>query len=189
MLCELGCGNESKFYSKWSKIHICSDHVNKCPSRRQGRPQSEMTKQKLSQIAKNKGYGGYKEGSGRGKRGWYQGYYCASSWELAYIVFCLDHGIGVVRNQDKRQYTWNGVIMNYVPDFIVEGRFVEIKGYNSPQWLAKREANPDVEVLGSREMKPILEYVVKKYGKNFINLYKDSSVQGAQTDLKSVAAE
>ena len=55
----------------------------------------------------------------------------------------------------------------YIPDFVVEGRVVEIKGYRSSQWEAKLAHNPDVEVLYKNELTPVLDYVTSKYGDNF----------------------
>lgn len=116
-------------------------------------------------------YGGYIPGSGRGKSGRYRGIWCDSSWELAYVIYCLDHGIDIIRNTTRRCYQHNGKTRSYIPDFLVEQDIVEIKGYKTEEWLAKISYNPDVKVLYEDEMKPILEYVISKYGKNFIKLY------------------
>jgi hypothetical protein len=137
-----------------------------------GKPHSEESKIKLSQKAKERNFGGYVKGSGRGKKGWYKGFFCDSSWELAYIIYCLDHGISIIRNTNKRKYIWEGAEYNYIPDFIVDGVLTELKGWSSPKWQAKKEYNPDVVVLYKEEMQPILKYVVEKYGKNYINLYE-----------------
>lgn len=134
-------------------------------------PHSQETKDKLSRVAKKRKLGGYVRGSGRGKKGWYKGYFCDSSWELAYVVYCLDHNISIKRNTEKRQYIWNNKVKNYIPDFLVEGRLIEIKGYKTDEWKAKLSANPDVEVLYEKEMQPILSYVKNKYGKDFVKLY------------------
>jgi methionine salvage enolase-phosphatase E1 len=135
-------------------------------------PHTEKTKQRLSEVAKERKLGGYVQGSGRGKKGWYKGFFCDSSWELAYVVYCLDHEIDIKRNTEKRQYIWQGVVKNYIPDFIVEGTFTEVKGYKTEQWLAKLEANQDVEVLYEKDLKPILDYIKSKYGKGFTSLYE-----------------
>ena len=29
--------------------------------------------------------------TGKGKKGWYKGFFCSSTYELAYVIFCLDH--------------------------------------------------------------------------------------------------
>jgi len=55
--------------------------------------QTEKTKEKLSKIAKDRGLGGYQKKSGRGKWGWYKGFWCDSSYELAYVIYNLDHNI------------------------------------------------------------------------------------------------
>ena len=130
------------------------------------------TKQRLSEVAKDRNFGGYVQGSGRGKKGWYKGFFCDSSWELAYVVFCLEHNIDIKRNTEKRQYIWQGVVKNYIPDFIVQGNLTEVKGFKTEQWLAKLEANKDINVLYEKDLQPILEYVKTKYGNNFLHLYE-----------------
>ena len=135
-----------------------------------GHPQSEETKKVISDKMKLVG-GGYREGSGRGKKGWYKEIWCDSSWELAYVIFCLDNGIPIKRNTTKRNYLWRGEPHIYIPDFIVNGDVVEVKGYETEQWKCKLESNRDVIVIGKKEIKPYLEYVVNKYGKDFIKMY------------------
>ena len=133
---------------------------------------SEETKQRLSVVAKERKLGGYIPGSGRGKKGWYKGFFCDSSWELAYVVYCLEHDIDIKRNNEKRQYIWQDKIKNYIPDFIVEGSLTEIKGFKTEQWLAKLEANKDIKVLYEKDLESIIKYVIDKYGKDFIMLYE-----------------
>lgn len=136
-------------------------------------PEKEKERRrKLSKVAKARKLGGYVQGSGRGKKGWYKGFFCDSSWELAYIIYCLDHNIDIKRCTEKRQYMWEGKQKNYIPDFVVDGRIVEIKGYKSKQWLAKLSANQDVTVLYEKDLRPMLEYVVNTYGKDFLSLYE-----------------
>ena len=137
-----------------------------------GTPHTEKTKKHLSKRAKELNYGGYIPGSGRGKKGWYNGFFCDSSWELAYVIYCIEHNIDIKRNTDKRKYIWEGVEKSYTPDFIVDGKVTEIKGYKTDQWLAKHKANSDIEVLYEKEMQPILNYVISKYGKGYIELYQ-----------------
>lgn len=137
-----------------------------------GTPHTEEMKQHLSNVAKQRGLGGYVKGSGRGKKGWYKGFFCDSSWELAYVIFCLEHNIEIRRNTEKRQYGWNDKIKNYIPDFIVEGVLTEIKGYKTEEWLAKHKANPDVKVLYEKDLENVFQYVHTKYGKNYIELYE-----------------
>ena len=129
------------------------------------------TKERLSVVAKSRNLGGYVKGSGRGKKGWYNGIFCDSSWELVYVIYCLDHNIQIVRNTDCLLYEYNGQTRKYIPDFIVDDMYVEIKGYITEQWLAKLEYNKNVKVLYEKDLQPVFEYVINKYGKDFIKLY------------------
>lgn len=115
--------------------------------------------------------GGYREGSGRGKQGWYKGIHCDSSWELAYLVYHLDHNLYIERCKEKRQYVWNNKQHTYYPDFITNDGIIEIKGYSTDQWKSKEEQNPDVIVLYKDDMKLYLDYVTNTYGTDFIKLY------------------
>ena len=133
---------------------------------------SEETKARLSIVAKEKKLGGYVKGSGRGKKGWYKEFFCDSSWELAYVIYCLEHNINIKRNTEKRKYEWNGKVKNYIPDFVVNNELVEIKGFKTNEWMAKLQANPDIKVLYESDLQPMLNYVIDKYGKDYVKLYK-----------------
>lgn len=133
---------------------------------------SEEIKQKLSEIAKLRGLGGYQQGAGRGKKGWYQGIYCDSSWELAFVIYHKDHNIAIERCKEIRTYTFENKTKNYYPDFIVNSVIYEIKGYYSDQAKAKHSDNQDIIILTKDEIQPYIDYVVKQYGKNFISLYE-----------------
>ena len=112
--------------------------------------------------------------SGRGRKGYYQGFYFMSSWELAYIVYCLDHNINIKRNWTKFQYEYEDRTRYYVPDFIVDGKYVEVKGYNSPQFEAKKKYFPfDLEIIDSNKIGLYLQHVKNKYGTDFIKTLSD----------------
>lgn len=120
-------------------------------------------------------YGGYRHGSGHGKHGVYKGYKCDSSWELAYVIYNIEHGITFERNSERFRYQVNDKWHYYIPDFICDGKYIEIKGYINEMWKAKVEQFPKdktLVVLYEDDMKPYLEYVVNKYGKDFITLYE-----------------
>lgn len=140
--------------------------------------QTTEYKEKLSKSLKaNPNVGGYRKGSGTGKSGWYKGYYCDSSWELAFVIYNLEHNIKFERNKKMFPYTYNGEEHNYLPDWLVDGKYVEIKGHDSEQWQAKIEQFPKdltLEVLYRDNMQKYLEYVRDKYGNNFIELYDNS---------------
>jgi len=117
--------------------------------------------------------GGFRMGAGRGKRGWYKGYWCDSSWELAWVIYNLDHGISFERNREGFTYIFEGAKYKYYPDFIMKDTYVEIKGYENDKFRAKKKQFPQkLKVLYFKEIKPILEYVENKYGKDFVKLYK-----------------
>jgi len=149
-------------------------------------PEAELErKRKITEKARLNN-GGLRQGSGRGKKGWYKGFFCDSSWELAYLIYCLEHGKNIVRNIEKRKYEFNGKIRTYIPDFIVDGQVTEIKGYKTDQWMAKLNANPDVRVLYESDLKDIIRYVIDKYGKDYIKLYSEDRLHGGDTVLKTV---
>lgn len=134
-----------------------------------GRKHTDEQKQKIALK------GGYREGSGRGKSGWYKGYYCDSSWELAFVIYNLEHDIKFERNKKQFAYIFEGKRHNYIPDWIVNNEYVEIKGYWTEQWQAKLEQFPKEEtliVLTKIEMQHYIDYVIEKYGKDYINLYE-----------------
>jgi hypothetical protein len=109
-----------------------------------------------------------------GKRGTYRGMWCDSSWELAYAIYCVEHGMSIIRNERKFPYRYKGKVAYWIPDFIVNGKFVEIKGYEPARDRAKiRSFKYPLTVIREQEMKPILSYVTNKYGVDYTNLYDD----------------
>lgn len=127
---------------------------------------------KLSELSYLKNnFHGYHEKSGRGKSGRYKNIWCDSSWELAFVIWCQDNNKNIKRNTEKFQYIWENKKKNYIPDFIVDGELIEIKGWSTNQWKAKELQVKNITVFYKDKMKPILDYVVKNYGKNFIKLY------------------
>lgn len=136
-------------------------------------PQTEETRKKISETAKkNKKSGGCRKGSGRGKKGLYKGYWCDSSWELAYVIYNLEHNIEFVRNLEGFEYEYNGEKHKYYPDFIENGIYIEIKGYKTDGVNEKvKQFKHSLKVLYEKDMKKYLDYVVEKYGSNYIELY------------------
>ena len=125
-------------------------------------------------VKENVKWGGYRDRSGRGKSGWYKGVYCSSTWELAYLIYCLDHNVPIERCKEERTYIYNGELHKYYPDFVTPEGIIEIKGYSTKQWEAKRQYNPDIIVLYKSDMEKYLKYVHDNYTNNLIELYDDS---------------
>ena len=134
---------------------------------------SEARKKNLSIKAKQNKLGGYTKGGGRGKHGWYKGYWCDSSWELAWVIYNLDHNIDFKRNTEKFPYIYNDKIKHFIPDFIINNEFIEIKGWKNKITEEKiKQFNYPITVLYGDDLKEIFEYVIKSYGKDFIKLYE-----------------
>jgi|AntAceMinimDraft_16_1070373.scaffolds.fasta_scaffold02383_12 hypothetical protein len=133
----------------------------------------EARKKKISETMKRKKLGGYRKGSGRGRQGRYKGIWCDSSWELAWVIYQLDHGVEFERNWEKFDYVFEGKNRKYSPDFKIGDTFIEIKGYMTDQAKTKIDQFPETIVMvGENEMMPIIEFVKLKYGDNFVSLYE-----------------
>lgn len=127
---------------------------------------------KLSQKLKGK-TGGYNKGSGRGKHGWYKGYWCDSSWELAWVIYHLENNIEFKRNTERFNYIYENKSHYYIPDFKINDTFIEIKGYINEQTKEKIKQFPyKLQILQKDDMQNILSYVINKYGKKFIQMYE-----------------
>jgi hypothetical protein len=136
-------------------------------------------KQKISETMKaNPKAGGLRSRSGRGKKGWYKGYWCDSSWELAWVIYQLEHGFKFDRNWNGFKYFYENETHLYYPDYIIENHYYEIKGRRSYEDLNEKNKQKinqfegNLSVLYSKDMKPYLDYVMQKYGNDFIKLYE-----------------
>ena len=127
-----------------------------------------LRREKISRRMKNNPQaGGYRKGSGRGKKGWYKNVFCDSSWELAFLVYHLEHDLYIERCSERRSYLYKEQKHTYIPDFVTDDGIIEIKGYITEQWLCKQEQNPDIKILYGKDMATFLNYVVSKYGNKF----------------------
>lgn len=120
---------------------------------------------------------------GRGHKGWYKGFWCDSSWELAFVIYNLDHGIKFERNLQGFEYKFNDIISKFYPDFILnDGTYIEIKGWFDDRTKEKisQFKNP-LLIIGKNNIKPYLDYVHSKYGRDFINLY-DKKIMPSEPD-------
>jgi len=127
-------------------------------------------------VVYTKPIGGYREHSGNGIYGYYKGNYCASTWELAYIIYLIDNNIPFERNKEKFSYIKKtGKESFYIPDFLVENKIVEIKGPQDLNWKEKYDAFPNKDkliVLSKKEIYPIIKSLKEKYSvKDIKELY------------------
>lgn len=105
------------------------------------------------------------------KSGLYHGIHCDSSWELVFVIYCEDHNIDVKRNHKYLTYIFENREYKYYPDFIINEQLYEIKGYENSKAKAKHEQHPEVIYLNKQKMKKYLDYVINKYGSDYIKLY------------------
>jgi len=120
-----------------------------------------------------KASGGIRKGSSRGKCGWYKGYWCDSSYELAYLIYNLEHDIEIERNKKGFEYFYKDEKHIFYPDFKVNSKLVEIKNYRSELTDAKlKSVNENITIYYKDTIKPYLNYAISKYGKNFIEIYE-----------------
>lgn len=123
-----------------------------------------------------KSSGGYRKGSGRGKSGWYKGIWCDSSYELAWVMYHLDHNIPFKRNTKSFEYEYNGEVHLYYPDFrmLDTNELVEIKGFYTEQTYVKLKSvvNTALKILNKDDMITYVQYAFEKYGQNFISYYE-----------------
>lgn len=143
-------------------------------------PEKEIERRyKISKTMRsNPNAGGLRIRSGRGKKGWYGGYWCDSSWELAWVIYHLDHEIKFTRNWVGFEYVYNNQKHLYYPDYVINDTYYEIKGRRTYKDLDEKnkekinQFGKKLYVLYYNEIKPYLEYTVSKYGKDFIKLYE-----------------
>lgn len=112
--------------------------------------------------------GGYREGSGRSKSGYYNNIFMGSTYELVYYIYQTDHGVSVERNKCKFEYEYEGKKYTYLPDFVVDGKYIEIKGYHTPivdiKVQAVKNAGKTINVVYFEDLEPMMTYVDKKFG-------------------------
>lgn len=109
-------------------------------------PEKELARRWLisDTMKKNPNAGGLREGSGRGKKQWYESpiagkVYVRSSYELEYVKWLDKNNIKWKGNLIKFPYEFEGKIKYYYPDFylIENDEYVEIKGYKTKKDEAK----------------------------------------------------
>lgn len=128
-----------------------------------------------SHECKYKNCGGFRHESRKtkSKSGYYKGIWCDSTWELAFVIFCIDHNIPFSRNVTGFQYLYNGKYHKFYPDFIINNRmYIEIKGMRDPINDAKQKSVPHpIKFLYYADLQNCFEYCRVKYKANRNKLY------------------
>lgn len=112
------------------------------------------------------------------KKGYYKGFHCDSRFELAFLIFHLDHGHNVEKCNKTLNYIFEGKSLQYTPDFIVDDVLIEIKGYLDPKSQAKQNQHPEVRMLNGHDIKHMIEYVQTTYNvKDVMSMYDGSGLR------------
>lgn len=180
--------NKKKYYTSPKICPICGC-VMPYERRHKKTCSTECSKRCCVKTARENGSykntGGYREGSGRSKSGYYKGFFCGSTYELVYYIYCKDHNINIDRNEETFPYQWKGKTHTYLPDFITDEGLIEVKGYHTEQVDVKTAAvNKPIKVLYLEDLEPMMQYIDKTYnmyhrGKtnNYHTLYDDYKPQ------------
>lgn len=144
------CGKELTYNQIQSGNKTCS---LKC-----GSLAANKTKQKNGTVF-------VENGQGWGKSGKWKGFFCNSSYELVYYIYMSEHGYKVERNKTKYEYEWKGKKHFYIPDFLVDNKLVEIKGFPSSLTEAKLKAVTDKEIsiFYYKDLEHMMNYIDNKY--------------------------
>ena len=112
-----------------------------------------------------------------GKCGYFQGIWCASSWELAFVAFHLYHHNIIIRCPLIFTYNHESKTKRYFPDFIIDDIIYEIKGQLTEQVYIKTQAVKDagynIMIIDREKIIPIINQVKTLYNvKNITELYR-----------------
>jgi hypothetical protein len=126
----------------------------------------------------NKNLGGYREGSGRAKTGYYKGIYCGSTYELAFLIWNLDQHANIKRCEKTFLYN-NG--RKYHPDFEIDEEIIEIKGYHTPDVDLKEKAVLEQQfryrILYKKDIQHMIDYVKTKHKIKYLpELYETAPI-------------
>lgn len=133
---------------------------------------------KLSKCAIERGFGGLNPKSfNKCKRGWYKGIFCDSSWELAFVIYSLDHDMNISRYDGYLEYEFKGKIYKYYPDFIIDDDIYEIKGFYNEQAKVKAATFPWIKIIDKNSIKKYIDYAKSKYGNNYTELFEKNKLQ------------
>lgn len=167
---ELEEKRKQKYYNNPNKCEVCGEILD-YSHRKYKACCKECRSELIRKSALNQKYHGF------GKQGRYKSFWCDSTWELAYVIYCLDHNINIKRNTKSYQYTYNGKIHRYLPDFIVDNKLVEIKGYYTELVDIKAKAVNDLPliILYEKDLKEYFDWVKNNYSyKNLEDLYDNA---------------
>lgn len=130
----------------------------------------EERKRKISKSMKGNINWKFNKTRGNSKKGWYHGIFCDSTWELAFVVYYIEHDLYITRCKEQYKYNFENSEHIYIPDFITDEGIIEIKGRKNKKALEKEKQFPQIKVIDANLIKPYLNYVIEKYGNEFWKL-------------------
>lgn len=162
--------NRDKAFRTYHERH-CEQNPNALPIHK--RIFTEKDRKVLSEGAKRRQLGGYEHGrkGGHGRRGYYKGFYCMSSWELAFVYYHLSQQHPIEQCREHFEYFLDGKKRTYTPDFKIDGVYYEIKNYMRPETQSKIDQFPKdkklVLILGESENRKYLDFITEREGPDF----------------------
>lgn len=93
---------------------------------------------------------------------------------ISIFSLSLDNNISIQRCKEKFQYTYQNKSHYYIPDFVVDGVYYEIKGLATAKDECKWRDFPQdkkLSIVDTEKIRPYLDYMISTYGKDFIKLY------------------
>jgi hypothetical protein len=155
-----------------AKIQIAPKPCKICDTIIENSPRVTCSKKCFSLNAQQRGLTTLS--TGWGKCGWYRGIRCQSTYELAFVIWALDHGENIKRCKVGVPYEFEGIQKLYNPDFEIDGQIIEIKGYVTKMTEVKNAAAVKLGVsiitIDKEGIVPYLDYVNEKYS---CNIQKD----------------
>lgn len=172
------------------KLHIRNQIINRCKDEYMKNPcYCKVCGNLVPYERKNKNYcsrecayansGGYRQNASYGKFGTYKGVYCDSTYELAFLIYCLDHNIQIERCTTYFMYEYEGSFHKYYPDFYLpeSDTYIETKGQMTELVYIKAKAVPNNKLLllDTEALEPVFQYLNSNYpvtcNKSNNNLY------------------
>lgn len=158
---------KNSYYNSPTKCIICNSILPY--NKRYKKTCSELCRRELIRRSALK-----QELHGCGKQGRYKNFWCNSTFELVFIIYCLDHNINIERNRKAYKYIYNNKSHKYIPDFLINNELIEIKGYYTDLVDVKLKSVNDrpIKVLFKKDIQHCFDYVDQKYY-NIIGNKKD----------------
>lgn len=124
----------------------------------------------------------------------YNGVHFDSSWELAFWIYAKDNNHSIEREPISFLYYVGDKKHYYFPDFICNGKYIEIKGdhmlnngklkntwetANNDKIEAKQRCMDEhnVKVLSSNELKMAFWHIKEKYGKDYLQKFRVTKLE------------